>query len=66
MNLRLEMILSVATHERKNIIFYEKIFNLRKIIHLIMFFAIEFFFTIASYQFVKNDRIFINPGLYCR
>ena len=29
-----------------------------------MFFAIEFFLTIASYQFSKNDWIFMNHGLF--
>ena len=31
-----------------------------------MFFAIEFFRNIASYQFLKNDWIFINHGLFFR
>ena len=38
--------------------------NLRKIILLIKFFAIDFFRTIGTYQFLKNDWIFINHGLF--
>ena len=56
MILRLEMILSF--------IFYEKHLNLRKIILLMMFFLVEFFLTIVSYQFFKNDWILINYGLF--
>ena len=37
----------------------QRIQNLRNIIFLIMFFTF-----IASYQFVKNGRIFINDGFY--
>ena len=44
----------------------EKIFNLRKTILLIMFLVIEFFLTIASYEFFKNDWIFINLDLFPR
>ena len=40
--------------------------NLRKIILLIMLFVIEFILTIAFYQFLKNDWIFINYGLFSR
>ena len=29
-----------------------------------MFFVKEFFLTIASYQFLKNDEVFINHGLF--
>ena len=29
-------------------------------------FVIASFFTIASYQFFKNDWIFINHGLFCQ
>ena len=48
----------------KNIIFYVKIQNLQKIIPLIIFFAIEFFLTIASNQFLKIDWIFMNHALF--
>ena len=48
---------------KKNIIFYEKIKKLGKIIILIMFFVIEPFLTVASYQFFKNVSIWINHGL---
>ena len=64
MILRLEIILPVVSYERKNIIFYVNILNLRKITLLIIFFAIEFFITIASYQFLKNDWTFIYHGLF--
>ena len=38
----------------KNIIFYDKNVKLSKIILLVMFFVIEIFITIASYQFFKK------------
>ena len=31
-----------------------------------MFFAIEFFLTVAFYQFSKNDWIFMNHGSFCK
>ena len=64
MILRFEVILSVLSYQRKNIIFYDK--NLRKIILLMMFFVIEFFLTITSYKFLKNAWILINHGLFFR
>ena len=49
----------------ENTLFYMKAaLNLRKIILLIKFFAIDFFRTIGTYQFLKNDWIFINHGLF--
>ena len=60
------MILPAVPYERKNIIFHEKIESLRKAILLIMFFVIEFYLIIASYQFLKNDCIFMNYGLLFR
>ena len=53
----------VVPYERKNIIFYETNFK-RKIILLIIFFIIEFFLTVAFYQFLKNDWIFINQLIF--
>ena len=44
----------------------KKISNLRKIILLIIFFVIEFLFTIVTYQFLGNDSIFKNHGLLFR
>ena len=51
---RHEMILSVMSYERNNIIFYTKILNIRKILLLIMCIVIEFVITIASQEFSKN------------
>ena len=42
--------------------FMKKIWDTRKIVLSIMLFVIEFFLTIASYQFSKSDWIFINHG----
>ena len=53
MILRLEMILSVMSYE-KTLFLMKKIWILQKIILLLMIFVIEFFLTIASYQFLKN------------
>ena len=50
--------------KEKTSFFMKKIQNLRKIILLMMFFVVEFFLTIASYQFLKNDWILINHGLF--
>ena len=54
MILRLEMILSVVSYKRKNIIMYKQNLERTKIILLIMFFVIQFFLIIAFYQFFEN------------
>ena len=54
MILRLQIILLVMSYERKNIVFYKKNLRLTKKILLIVFFVIEFFLTIASYQFFEK------------
>ena len=59
-----EMILSVISYERKNIIICKKILNLVKIIFSTMFFVKEFFFFIVFYLFFNNDWIFIIHGLF--
>ena len=51
---RLEMIILIVSDESKNIIFYGKIQNLRKILPLTIFFVTQLFFIIAFYQFYKN------------
>ena len=50
--------------KEKTLLSMKKIWNLRKIILLIMFFVVEFFLTVASYQFFVNDWIFINNGSF--
>ena len=52
--------------EEKILFFMKKIENLQKIILLIMFFAIKFFLTVASYKFFTNCWIFMNHGLFFR
>ena len=49
--LRLEMILSVISYERKNVIFYEKNFKLTKSNTFNNVFGNQFFFITASYKF---------------
>ena len=63
---RVEIILSVVLYEKKTLFFMKKTPNLRKMILLIMFFVIEFFFTIASYQSFKNHSFFIIHGSFFR
>ena len=50
--------------KEKTLFFMEKIQNLQKILLIIMFFAIEFFLTIASYGFLNANCFFINHGLF--
>ena len=57
---RLEIILSVVSYARKNIILYEKNLKLAKNDTFNNVFFIEFSRTTAFYQFFKNDWIFIN------
>ena len=75
MDLRHEIILSVVSYGRKNIIFHEKISNLRKIILLIMFFVIAFFYYYTLPTFLKlldfykswlifSGKIFFTPLLF--
>ena len=59
MILRLEIILSIVSYERKTICNLRNL-QLTKNNTFKMFFGIEFSLIIASYQFLKNDLIFIN------
>ena len=53
-------------YERKYIIFYENNLELTKNTTFNNVIVIEFFLTIAFYQFFKNDLIFIYHGLFFR
>ena len=57
MILRLGIILSAVSYKRKNILFYGKNVQLTKK-NIFNTFVMEFFLTIASHQFLKNDWIF--------
>ena len=58
MILKFEMISVVSYKKEKTLLFLKKNLNLRKIILLVMFLVIEFFLTIISYQFFKNNWTF--------
>ena len=49
---------------KEKTLFKKKNFNLRKIIIFIMFFAIELFITVASYQFCYNVSILMTHSLF--
>ena len=66
MILRHEIILSVTSYERKNIIFYVKISKLTKNNNFNNVFILEFVLTIASHEFFKNNQTFINNDLFFR
>ena len=50
--------------KEKILFFMIEFLNLRKIILLIIFLVIKFSLNITSYQFFKNDWVFINHGLF--
>ena len=58
------MILSIVSHDRKNNIFNENNLKLTKNNTFDHVFCKRIFFTIAPYQFLKSDWIFINHGLF--
>ena len=57
---RFKIILSVASHKRKNSIFYEKNLKLTKTNTFNNVFVIEFSLTITFKEFLKKDWIFMN------
>ena len=62
--LRLGIILPVVSYNIKGVIFYNENLKLAKIIILIMFFAIEFFFLSLLINFLKIMAYFFGENIF--